>query len=42
MHATVSFCHPVLVSQCLQEGEDLEAVASGTVRFLVRALTPRN
>jgi AcrR family transcriptional regulator len=42
MHATVSFCHPVLVSQCLQDGEDLEAEASATVRFLVRALTPRN
>jgi AcrR family transcriptional regulator len=42
MHATVSFCHPVLISQCLQDGEDLEALASATVRFLVRALTPRN
>ena len=42
MRATVSFCHPVLVAQCLQDGEDLEASASATVRFLVRALTPRN
>jgi AcrR family transcriptional regulator len=42
MRATVCFCHPVLVSQCLQDGEDLEAAAHGTVRFLVRAITPRN
>ena len=42
MRATVSFCHPLLVAQCLQEGEDLEAAAHGTVRFLVRAITPRN
>jgi AcrR family transcriptional regulator len=41
MRATVTFCHPVLVSQCLQEGEDLEASARATVRFLVRAITPR-
>jgi AcrR family transcriptional regulator len=42
MRATVSFCHPVLVGQCLQDGEDLEAAARGAVRFLVRAITPRN
>ena len=42
MRATVSFCHPVLVAQCLQDGEDLEAAARGAVRFLVRAITPRN
>jgi len=42
MHATVSFCHPLLVSQGLQDGEDLEASARGAVRFLVRAITPRN
>ena len=41
MRATVTFCHPVLVSQCLQEGEDLEASARASVRFLVRAVTPR-
>ena len=42
MHATVCFCHPVLVAGGLQDGEDLEAVARGTVSFLVRAITPRN
>jgi AcrR family transcriptional regulator len=42
MHATVSFCHPVLVAQGLQDGEDIESSARSTVRFLVRAITPRN
>jgi AcrR family transcriptional regulator len=42
MRATVSFCHPVLVAQALQDGEDLEAAARGAVRFLVRAITARN
>jgi AcrR family transcriptional regulator len=42
MRATVTFCHPVLVDQCLKEGEDLDAQARASVRFLVRAITPRN
>jgi AcrR family transcriptional regulator len=42
MRASVCFCHPVLVAQGLQDGEDLEAAARGAVRFLVRAITPRN
>jgi AcrR family transcriptional regulator len=41
LRATVSFCHPVLVAQGLQDGEDLEASARGAVRFLLRAITPR-
>jgi AcrR family transcriptional regulator len=42
MRATVSFCHPVLIGQCLQDGEDIEAAARAAVRFLLRAITPRN
>ena len=42
MRATISFCHPVMVAQCLQDGEDLEASARSAVRFLVRAITARN
>jgi AcrR family transcriptional regulator len=42
MRATISFCHPVMVAQGLQDGEDLEASARSAVRFLVRAITPRN
>ena len=42
MRATVSFCHPLLVAQGLQDGEDLEASARSAVRFLVRAITSRS
>jgi len=42
MGAVVCFTHPVLVGQCVQDGIDLEAAASGTVRFLLRAITPRS
>jgi len=40
MFSVVCFTHPVLVGQCLQDGEDLESAARGTVRFLLRAITP--
>jgi hypothetical protein len=33
--------HPVLISQCLADEEDVEAEARATVRFLLRAITPR-
>jgi len=42
MRATISFCHPFLVGQALQDGEDLEAAARSGVRFVVRAVTPRS
>ena len=41
MISLVHFCHPVLVAQCLQDREDLEAEARAAVRFLLRAITPR-
>jgi AcrR family transcriptional regulator len=41
MRAMVAFCHPMLVSQCLEEGDDLEAEARASIRFLLRAITPR-
>jgi AcrR family transcriptional regulator len=41
MQSLVGFCHPVLVAQSLQDGRDLEAEARGSVRFLLRAITPR-
>jgi len=41
MRSVLSFTHPVLVGQCLEEGHDLEAEARGSVRFLLRAITPR-
>ena len=41
MRSMVAFCHPMMVSQCLEEGHDLEAEARASVRFLLRAITPR-
>ena len=38
--AMVHFCHPLLVAECLQEGEG-ETEARETARFLLRAITPR-
>ena len=36
----VAFCHPLLVAECLQEGEG-EADVRASARFLLRAITPR-
>jgi AcrR family transcriptional regulator len=40
MRSVVVFTHPLLVGQCLEEGQDLETEARATVRFLLRAITP--
>jgi AcrR family transcriptional regulator len=42
MRSVVVFTHPLLVGQCLEEGQDLEAEARATVRFLLRAITPKH
>jgi len=42
MLSLVQFCHPVLLAQYLQDGEDLEGDARGAVRFLLRAITPKS
>jgi AcrR family transcriptional regulator len=42
MISLVHFCHPVLVAQYLQDQGDIEADARASVRFLLRAITPRN
>ena len=42
MISLINFCHPVLVAQYLQDQGDLEADARATVRFLLRAITPRS
>ena len=41
MHSLVVFTHPMMISQCLDEGHDLEAEARASVRFILRAITPR-
>jgi AcrR family transcriptional regulator len=42
LRSMVNFCHPVLLAQCLQDGEDVEANLAAQVRFLLRAITPRS
>jgi AcrR family transcriptional regulator len=41
MRSNVSFCHPILIAEGLQDGRDLETEARALTRFLVRAITPR-
>ncbi len=39
MKAFIGFCHPMLIAQGLQEGQDLETEARSLIRFLLRAIT---
>jgi AcrR family transcriptional regulator len=41
LRSVVCFTHPLMLSQCIEEGEDVEAEARASVRFLLRAITPR-
>lgn len=41
MRSVIAFTHPLVLGQCMEEGQDLEADAKATVRFLLRAITPR-
>jgi AcrR family transcriptional regulator len=41
LRSVVIFTHPVLIGQCLQDGEDLETEARSSVQFLLQAITPR-
>jgi len=37
----VVFTHPILIADCVEQHQDLEAAVSQSVRFLLRAITPR-
>ena len=41
MHSLIRFTHPLVLGQCMEEGEDVEAEARASIRFLLRAITPR-
>jgi len=41
MRSVLAFTHPLIVGQCLEEGQDLETEARASVRFLLRAITPK-
>jgi tetracycline repressor-like protein len=41
LRSLLAFTHPMVIGQCLEEGQDLEAEARASVRFAIRAITPR-
>jgi AcrR family transcriptional regulator len=41
MRSVVCFTHPLMLGQCIDDGEDVEAEARASIRFLLRAITPR-
>jgi AcrR family transcriptional regulator len=41
MCAVVAFTHPMMVGECIEEGQDLDAAARASIRFALRAITPR-
>jgi AcrR family transcriptional regulator len=41
MRSLVAFTHPLFLAQCIEEGDDVEAQARASVRFILRAITPR-
>lgn len=42
IRSLIAFVHPVLISQCLADEQDIEAEARTAVRFVLRAITPRS
>ena len=40
LRSVIVFTHPLLIGQCLQDGEDVETEARASVRFLLQAITP--
>jgi AcrR family transcriptional regulator len=40
--AMVAFCHPLMLAEGLQDGEDLDGQSRATIQFLLRAITPRS
>ena len=38
----LAFTHPVLIGKCLEEHQDLAAAVRQSVRYLLRAITPRS
>jgi AcrR family transcriptional regulator len=41
LRCMLPFTHPMVVGQCIEEGQDLETQARASVRFVLRAITPR-
>jgi len=41
LRSLVVFTHPLMLAECMDDGDDIEAEARASVRFLLRAITPR-
>jgi len=41
MRSVLCFTHPMVIGQCMEEGQDLETQARASVHFILRAITPR-
>jgi AcrR family transcriptional regulator len=41
MRSMVCYTHPILIGHCIEEYQDLEAEVRASLRFLIRAITPR-
>lgn len=41
LRSVVPFTHPMVIGQCLEDGQNLEAQARASVSFILRAITPR-
>jgi AcrR family transcriptional regulator len=41
LRSVLAFTHPMMIGQCIEQGEDLEAQARASIRFTLRAITPR-
>jgi AcrR family transcriptional regulator len=39
--SVVAFTHPMMVGECLDDGQDLDAAARASIRFVLRAITRR-
>lgn len=37
----VMYCNPLMLAECVAEGADIETEARASIRFLLRAITPR-
>ena len=41
LRSVVAFTHPMMVGDCLDDGQDLDAAARASIRFVLRAITRR-
>jgi AcrR family transcriptional regulator len=41
MRSMVCYTHPILIGHCIEEYQDVEAEVRASLRFLIRAITPR-